>query len=144
RNDAHRTWASRKLCRELGELKDKRIAVLGLTYKPGTDTLRRSLAIEICQSLIAEGALIHGFDPVVKDLPANLPIKMHHDAASAVTDVDGAIVCTEWPEFKLLDWPALVKLMRKPIVVDANAFLAANLAGDSAIRYFGVGLPPRN
>ena len=140
-NDAHRTWASRKLRCELGELKNKSIAVLGLTYKPSTDTLRRSLAIELCQSLIAQGASIHAFDPVIKNLPANLAIKLHSNAASAITDVDATVVCTEWPEFKLLDWSALVKLMRKPIVVDANAFLAANLAGDSAIRYFAVGLP---
>jgi UDPglucose 6-dehydrogenase len=139
-NDAHRAWAVRKLRSELGSLSGKRIAILGLTYKPGTDTLRRSLAIELCRALIVERASIHAFDPVAKNLPANLAITMHRDTASALTNADAAIVCTEWPEFKTLDWPLLIRSMKQPVILDANAFLAAELGENSRAQYFAVGL----
>jgi len=139
-NDAHRMWAVRKLRNELGSLSGKRIAILGLTYKPGTDTLRRSLAIELCRALIVERALTHAFDPLVKNLPADLAITMHRDTASALANADAAIVCTEWPEFKTLDWPTLIRSMKQPMILDANAFLAAELADNLQAQYFAVGL----
>jgi UDPglucose 6-dehydrogenase len=139
-NDAHLAWAVRKLRSEFGTLNGKRIAILGLTYKPGTDTLRRSLAIELCRALTAECALIQAFDPLVKDLPAELAITMHRDTASALANADAAIICTEWPELKKLDWPTLIRSMKQPMILDANAFLVAELAGNLQARYFAVGL----
>ncbi|HLP76316.1 MAG TPA: nucleotide sugar dehydrogenase, partial [Candidatus Paceibacterota bacterium] len=67
-NDLHRGWMFRRLQTRFGELRGKTIAVLGLTYKPGTDTLRRSAAVELCQQLISAGAVVRAFDPVVKSL----------------------------------------------------------------------------
>ena len=59
-NDQHKEWAIQKLREELGSLTGKRVAILGLTYKPNTDTLRRSLAVELCRRLDAEGVtLVH-------------------------------------------------------------------------------------
>jgi UDPglucose 6-dehydrogenase len=139
-NDAHRKWALQKMRRELGELKGKRIAVLGLTYKPGTDTMRRSLAIELSRVLVAERALVHAFDPLAKKLPADLAITIHFDAADALINADAAVICTEWPEFKKLDWAVLVRSMKRPIILDANAFLAAELGNNSAVKYFAVGV----
>ena len=140
-NDAHRKWALGKLRRELGDLRGKRVAILGLTYKPGTDTLRRSLAVELCNGLIAEKCRIHAFDPMVEKLPADLAITLHRTAAESLADADAALVCTEWPEFKTLDWDTLMRSMKQPIILDANGFLAANLAGNPAARYFAVGIP---
>ncbi len=141
-NEAHRMWAVRKLRSKLGTLRGKRVAILGMTYKPGTDTLRRSLAIELCHALTAEGALIQAFDPVAKNLPSDLAIIMHRDIASALADADAAIVCTEWPEFKTVDWPALIRSMKQPIIFDASAFLAAELADNLHAQYFAVGFSP--
>ena len=138
-NDAHRMWAVRKLRSQLGSLSGKRIAVLGLTYKPGTDTLRRSLAIELCRAMIVEHALIQAFDPLVKKLPPDFAITMHRDVAGAVTGADAAIVCTEWPEFKTLNWSALIRAMKQPMILDASAFLAAELAENLQTQYFTVG-----
>jgi UDPglucose 6-dehydrogenase len=140
-NDAHRMWAVRKLRSELGTLRGKRIAILGLTYKPGTDTLRRSLAVELCRALTVEGALTQAFDPLVKNVPSDLAITTHRDTASALANADAAIVCTEWPEFKTVDWPALIRSMKQPMILDANAFLAAELADNLQAQYFAVGLP---
>ena len=140
-NDAHRKWALRKLRRELGALSGRRVAILGLTYKPGTDTLRRSLAVELCNGLIAENCHVHAFDPLVEKVPAELAITLHRSAAESLAEADAALVCTEWPEFKTLDWSALMRSMKQPIILDANGFLAANLAGNPVARYFAVGIP---
>ncbi len=69
-NDLHRGWAFRRLQSRLGDLRGKKIAVLGLTYTTNTDTLRRSAAVELCQKLLAAGAKVTAFDPAVKQLPA--------------------------------------------------------------------------
>ena len=71
-NDQHKEWAIQKLREELGSLTGKNVAILGLTYKANTDTLRRSLAIELCRDLIAEGVAVTAFDPVVAAMPADL------------------------------------------------------------------------
>src|SRR5206468_2881276 len=68
-NDLHRDWIFRRLQSRLGDLKGMTIAVLGLTYTPNTDTLRRSAAVELCQKLIAAGVNVIAFDPAVKSLP---------------------------------------------------------------------------
>ena len=71
-NENHKSWVVNKIAAELPSLKDKKIGILGLTYKPGTDTLRRSTAIEICNLLHKKGAKISAFDPAIKNLPSNL------------------------------------------------------------------------
>jgi UDPglucose 6-dehydrogenase len=139
-NDAHRMWAMRKLRRQLGSLNNKRIAILGLTYKAGTDTLRRSLAIELCRALIAGRASIQAFDPLVRNLPPDLAVTISRDAATALAGADAAIICTEWPAFKTLNWPALIRSMKQPVILDPNAFLAPELADNLPVQYFAVGL----
>ena len=87
------------------------------------------------------GALVHAFDPLVREAPPDLAITLHPEAAGALAGAVAAVVCTEWPEFKSLDWPALLMIMKTPFVLDANAFLAANIAPIPAARYCAVGLP---
>ena len=71
-NASHQSWPLRKLRERLGKLAGRRIALLGLTYKPGTDTLRRSAAVELALALRAEGASVAAFDPAVRALPDDL------------------------------------------------------------------------
>lgn len=125
-NDQHKLWALRKLQHEFGSLKGRTIAVLGLTYKAGTDTLRRSLAVELCRALALEGARVQAFDPSIKTPPAEIgEAAWQSDIADAVAGVDAAVICTEWPEFKNADWPALLRTMKQPVLLDANGFVAA-------------------
>lgn len=70
-NDLHKSWVRRKLKALLPSLDGVVVVVWGLTYKPGTDTLRRSLAVELCNWLIEQGARVRVHDPVVKELPTN-------------------------------------------------------------------------
>jgi UDPglucose 6-dehydrogenase len=140
-NDRHRSWPFHKLKSRFGVLAGRRIAILGLTYKPGTSTLRRSSAVELASTLVAEGASVAAFDPAVQELPPDLArqIRLMPDPAQAVADADAVVIATPWPEFRELDWSALLATMKSATVVDAHGFLAELLKGRTA--YAAVGVP---
>ena len=139
-NDLHRGWALRRLQSRLGDLRGRKIAVLGLTYTANTDTLRRSAAVELCRHLLAEGANVHAFDPAVKHLPAELaPVRLAAQIADAVKGADAAVICTEWPEFRQADWTKLAPAMRQRIFVDANRFLEKELKNLPGVEHLSVG-----
>jgi len=139
-NDLHKTWIKRK-CREaLGDLKGKHISVLGLTYKPGTDTLRRSFSVEICTWLHNEGATVTAFDPAIHELPPELQkiLLLSPDSTSAVKNADCLIIATEWPEFQKIKKDTLIHMQTK-ILIDPNGFVEKNLGTAQNIRYLTVG-----
>ncbi|MEO6876515.1 MAG: nucleotide sugar dehydrogenase [Opitutaceae bacterium] len=141
-NDRHRQWAAQKLSKLFAGETGRRVALLGLTYKPGTSTLRRSSAVELARSLAAAGFEVHACDPSQPPLPADLDfINFKPDAAAAVAGVDAVVVCTEWPEFRSLDWSVLLPRLRRPLVLDAARFLAKSLAGQPGLQYVTVGSP---
>ena len=139
-NDLHRGWMFRRLQSRLGDLRGKTIAVLGLTYTPNTDTLRRSAAVELCRSLLAAGADVRAFDPAVKQLPAELAaVRLAAQIADAVKDTDAAVVCTEWPQIRQAAWAEMTPAMRQPIFVDANRFLEKELKNIPGVEHLSVG-----
>ena len=147
-NRHHRAWPYNRLSALLDGLKGRRIALLGLTYKPGTDTLRRSSALDLARMMLAAGAEVCAFDPVISQWPPGfeLPITLCKSAAEAVRGADGAVIMTEWPEFCDLDWSALVATMAKPILIDPNGHVSAQRSRFGAITYAVVGRlsgPPR-
>jgi UDPglucose 6-dehydrogenase len=142
-NDLHRGWAFRRLRSRLGELRGKTIAVLGLTYTPNTDTLRRSAAVELCQKLLEAGAKVTAFDPAVKALPKELSaVSLAPDLGGALAGADAVVVCTEWPQFRQAEWPKIVLSMRAKIFVDANRFLEKELKNIAGIEHLSVGRAP--
>jgi UDPglucose 6-dehydrogenase len=139
-NDAHQTWAFRRLQSRLGDLKGKTVAVLGLTYTPNTDTLRRSAAIELCQKLIAAGANVIAFDPGVKSLPSELgKISLASGISAALRDADATVICTEWPHFRQADWQTIFPGMRQRIIIDPNRFLENELKNVNGVEHLSVG-----
>jgi UDPglucose 6-dehydrogenase len=143
-NDLQKEWPRRKLQSVLGNLAGRTIAVLGLTYKPGTDTLRRSAAIELCRWLCGRQATVVAYDPVVQQLPDDLSkmMTLAESPQAAVAGSDAAVIATEWPQFRQLTGPDLVQAMKTPIVLDANRFLEKSLpAASSSLVYFAVGTP---
>lgn len=140
-NDAHKQWAAHRLRLVLGDLRGHRIAVWGLTYKPGTDTLRRSSAIELCRILHEQGATVCAHDPAVTALPSDLAgwITLVPDALTALAGASALVVATAWPDYKAIDSSAVVAAMPRPCVLDASRFLAASLGRDPHIRYVTVG-----
>ena len=142
-NDRHRGWALRKLEERLGSLEGRRIAILVLTYKPCTDTLRRSSAVELALALQARGATVTAFDPAIRELPLELcgRFALASSPSLAVAEADAMVLATPWPQFRELPWPDIVATMATPTVVDAAWFLAATLQHRPGIAYAAVGLP---
>lgn len=141
-NTRHINWPYRRLADLLGDLRGNVIAVLGLTYKPGTSTLRRSNAVALCRQLVAAGAKVRAHDPAVEALPAELVgITLCSGWQDALLGADAVVIATEWPEFKEITAAVCIERMRTPVVVDANRFLAASLGADTRIRYVAVGKP---
>ena len=139
-NDLHRGWAFRRLQSRLGKLRGKKIAVLGLTYTTNTDTLRRSAAVELCQQLLKAGAKASACDPAVKNLPKELgAVFLAADVAAALNGSDAAVVCTEWPQFRQVDWAKIVPQMRGKTFVDANRFLEKELKNITGVEHLSVG-----
>lgn len=139
-NDLQRASAVRKLQRELHILKGRRIALLGLTFKPGTDDLRDAPALDIARRLLAAGAAVTAFDPVVKALPEEFAgIRLAHDPYEAADRVDAVVLTTEWPEFRLVDSAGLRRVMRGDLVVDGRNFLDQNAFAQAGLRVVGFG-----
>ncbi len=139
-NDRHRAWAWDRLAARLGGVNGRVVAVLGLAYKPGTDTVRRSAAVELCRRLLVAGAGVRVFDPAVGARAGELAgAVVAGSVAEAVRGADAAVVCTEWPEFREADWIGAVAGMRGGLVLDANGFLESVLRGMAGIEYIRVG-----
>jgi UDPglucose 6-dehydrogenase len=140
-NDVHKNWAHDKVRRLLGRAAEPVVAVLGLTYKPGTSTLRRSAAVELCGRLHEEGVRVQAHDPAVRSLPEELrrSLVLCGSAEEALAGADVAVVATEWPDYRTLKAQEVVRLMRRPRVIDPNHFLAGQLAGDPRITYVATG-----
>ena len=151
-NRAHREWAHRALLALLGAhesrdnrgaLPGKRIAVWGLTYKPGTDTLRRSSAVELCHWLDEQGAIVRAHDPAITALPASeVDIDLCPTELLAAQAADAVVLCTPWPSYRDVSGEELVSIMRTPIVVDAGGHLHDTLGVYPPIHYARVGTRP--
>ena len=141
-NDHHRLWAFQKVLQAYPTGNGHTIALLGLTYKPGTNTLRRSSAVELARALHAAGFAMQAYDPSAPTIPPDVSfIQFKPTAAEAVAGADATVVCTEWPEFRQLDWPTLLPRLRQTLILDASRFLEKNLAGIPGLRYSAVGSP---
>lgn len=139
-NDAHRNWAFRRLQSRLGDLKNKTVAVLGLTYTPNTDTLRRSVAVELCRQLLEAGAKVVAFDPAVNSLPPELQfLSLAKDVPSGLNSADAAVICTEWPQFRQADWARIIPQMRGRVIIDPNRFLENELKNIAGVEHLSVG-----
>jgi UDPglucose 6-dehydrogenase len=109
-----------KLKKHLDRLDGKAIALLGLAFKPGTDDVREASSLVLASRLIAEGADVRAYDPVVKDLSTLRGMEMRPSAFEALQDADAAVLVTEWPELVELDWAAGKSLMRGHLVIDGR------------------------
>jgi UDPglucose 6-dehydrogenase len=116
------------------------VAVLGLTYKPGTDTLRRSGSVELCQWLLGRGVKVRAHDPAIKTGGDELRgVELADSPEAALRGADVGVLATPWPVYRTLT-PALVRAaMKHPRVIDPTHFLSAGLAHDPTISYVATG-----
>jgi UDPglucose 6-dehydrogenase len=143
-NDSHKLWVQRKLRGLFVDLSRTTVAVWGLTYKPGTDTLRRSASVELCDWMIREGATVHVHDPMVKSLPERWrhAVERFDDPVAAVFGAHALVVATEWPMYRGISTDQLPQCSPHLVVLDANRFLTNSAATEGRVRYFAVGIPP--
>jgi len=128
----------------LGGLQGKVIALLGLSFKPNTDDVRDSPALDIAKRLLDEGALVRATDPMaiknaMKVLPASDRLRYCADAYEAVTGADAIVIATEWPEWKNLDYGAVSELVRGMFIFDGRNALDKKGLVELGYRYKGVG-----
>ena len=131
-----------KLQKHLGPLAGKEVALLGVAFKPDTDDIREATSLVLAGRLAGEGANVRAYDPVAgakaEDMLAGAQIA--ESALDAIDGADAAVLVTEWPEFRELDWTGEVKRrMRVPLVVDGRNFLDREALVKAGFTYEGIG-----
>ena len=130
-----------KLTKHLGSLVGRRIALLGLAFKPDTDDMREASSLVLSARLQGEGADVSAYDPVAAEAAeALLPaVEMADSVEAALRGADAAVLVTEWPEFADADWAALAGVMRNPLLVDGRNFLDPEAMAAAGFTYEGIG-----
>jgi UDPglucose 6-dehydrogenase len=131
----------KKLEKICGPIRHLKIGVLGLTYKAGTSTLRRSAAIEIIKYLTDGGAAVRAFDPKASpdEVKRHKGFEFCVNAYAAAKASDALLILTEWPEFKELDFNKIKSDMRKPVIIDGKNLLDGDLLLKQGFIYSGIG-----
>jgi UDPglucose 6-dehydrogenase len=140
-NNIQKGWLFRRAQEILGNsAQHKKVGVLGLSYKIGTDSIEKSISIELIRDLLTLGVQISAFDPKVNILPKDLSmVRLENSIDDVTVDADVLIVATRWPDFQALSSETLINNMRAPVVIDQGAFLASGLSGESRIQYITFG-----
>jgi UDPglucose 6-dehydrogenase len=120
----------------------KQIALLGVAFKPNTDDIREATSLVLAARLQSEGAHVRVYDPVATDRARELlgGARVCESALEALDGADAAVLVTEWPEFRELDWAGEVKRrMARPVVVDGRNFLDSELLSSAGYTFEGIG-----
>jgi UDPglucose 6-dehydrogenase len=128
-----------------GSVQGKRIAVLGLAFKPGTDDVRQAASIDVIRHLEDLGAMVIATDPAAAATARHLlpATELVHDVYACVRDADAVVVVTEWPEFRELDWARVSRLVRRHMVVDGRNCLDAEALTAAGFTYISMGRATR-
>ena len=141
--DLWRRNADRKnhIVRRLGSVAGKRIGVLGLTYKPGTSTLRRSLPLAVVCDLQAAGAVVCAYDPKAdfSELAEGVTVARAASPLEAAQGAEILLLLTAWPEFLQLDWPQLAGVMKEAVLFDCKNCLRPSEVEQAGFRYWSLG-----
>jgi UDPglucose 6-dehydrogenase len=128
-----------KLQKHLGTLRGKRIALLGLTFKPNTDDMREAPSLVLAARLLAEGADVVAWDPIADASEMLHGVTFVDTAADALAGADGAVVVTDWPELKDLPWVDLRPTMRAAVLIDGRNHLDQAAMVAAGYAYEGMG-----
>src|SRR5271165_2515465 len=130
-----------KLQKHLGGLVGKRVALLGLAFKPNTDDMREASSLVLSARLNADGASVSAFDPVAEEQARRLVsgIDFAGSPLEAVTDADAVVLVTEWPVFLELDWALVARAMSGKLVIDGRNALDPHAVRAAGLLYEGIG-----
>jgi UDPglucose 6-dehydrogenase len=140
-NDLQKRRVIGKLQRHLGQLAGKRVALLGLAFKPNTDDMREASSLVLAARLQADGAQIAAFDPVAEEAARALmgAVEFAGDPLEALRDADAAVLVTEWPQLVELDWAQVAGAMKGNLIVDGRNALDPAAVRAAGLVYEGVG-----
>jgi UDPglucose 6-dehydrogenase len=130
-----------KLERRLGALRGKKVALLGLAFKPGTDDMREAPSLVLAGRLLAEGAQVSAWDPVADGRAHFDGVEIAESPLGALQDADAAVLVTEWPELRELDWAQAGAHMRNKLLVDGRNMLDPAAMRALGFVYEGMGRP---
>ncbi len=144
-NDRQKQRVMEKLASNLGSLAGKRVALLGLSFKPGTDDMREASSIFLAHRLAEAGAEVVGYDPVAHEMAQTvLPdVSLAETPLAALTEADAAVLVTEWPELIALDWSAAAEAMSGNLVVDGRNCLPMDDLVGCGLIVESIGRPRR-
>jgi UDPglucose 6-dehydrogenase len=130
-----------KLGAHLGPLLDKRIALLGLAFKPDTDDMREASSLVLAARLQGEGAEVVAYDPVASERAGELlgSVEMAASAMEALDGADAVVLVTEWAEFAELDWAEAARRMARPLLIDGRNLLDPKALVAAGFEYEGIG-----
>ena len=133
----------KKIKDTLWVLKDKRIAIWGLTFKPDTDDVRNSVAIDLVAQLLREGAIVHAYDPKGADKVAEYNLcrgaVLAKSALAAVENAEALVLATEWNEFQSIDFVQVRKKMHTPLIFDGRNLFDPDTMKELGFIYHGIG-----
>lgn len=140
-NERQRDAMIPKIEKLVGDLNGKRIAVLGLSFKPETDDMRESPATDVIKKLLERGATIRAFDPVaMEEAKHSLPdIEYAEDEYDAIKDADALVIVTEWNQFRALDMEKVKSLLKAPKIADLRNIYEPEDMRELGFEYVGVG-----
>jgi UDPglucose 6-dehydrogenase len=128
-------------------LRDKKIAVWGLTFKPNTDDLRSSVAIDLIADMLREGAQVAAYDPKgmekAREVKAIADARLTNSALEAVEGAEALVIATEWDEFANVDLTAVREKMHTPLIFDGRNLFDPETMGKLGFHYTSIGRPPR-
>jgi UDPglucose 6-dehydrogenase len=140
-NELQKRRVVAKLQRHLGGLAGKRIALLGLAFKPNTDDMRGASSLVLASRLEAEGAQVRSYDPVAEEeaLKVMPQLQCADSALGVIEDADAVVLVTEWAEFLKLDWSEVARAMHGNLVIDGRNALDADTVRAAGLLYEGIG-----
>jgi UDPglucose 6-dehydrogenase len=140
-NRNQRRRAVMKLRKALGTLNEKTIGILGISFKPNTDDIRDSAALEIIHLLINEGAHIQAYDPQAMDNASKVlkNVKLCESPYEVADGADALLLATEWNEFKQIDFMKIKQLLRNPVILDGRNLWDSELLKSMGFTYMGIG-----
>ena len=131
-----------KIAAVVNSVQNKNLGILGLSFKPNTNSVTGSSSIRLVQSLVAKGARVRAYDPVaIPDARMHLNGMVHYCESpyAAAEGVDALVVGTAWPEFRALDFDKIKHLLKRPVIVDTKNLLDSARLRAMGFEYVGVG-----
>jgi len=131
-----------KIAQMLTSVENKELGILGLAFKPNTNSVAGSSSVQLAQSLLARGARVHAYDPVAMPeakLQLNGAVKYCDSAYAAAEKADALVIGTGWPEFRALDFDRIKKLLKTPLILDTKNLLDSARLRDMGFQYVGIG-----